>query len=190
MAPTVLVVDDEPRIRQLYASWLDDEYDVVLAGGGEEALATADGSVDVVLLDRRMPDYSGDEVLETLRERGNDAWVVMATAVDPDVDVVDMPFDDYLVKPIERSDLFDAVEGVLAREEYEPRLREYFELTAKLGALEAAKSERELSESDEYARLKAEYLETKERLAGAAERLRDRDGYDELFLDLPSIEES
>ncbi len=43
---------------------------------------------------------SGDEVLDTIAERGIDPAVVMVTAVDPDFDIVEMPFDEYLTKPV------------------------------------------------------------------------------------------
>ena len=69
---TVVVVEDEPDLADLYTAWLDDDYDVHAAYGGEEALELIDdlGAVDVVLLDRRMPEVSGDEVLSALRDRG------------------------------------------------------------------------------------------------------------------------
>ncbi|MFB6176845.1 MAG: response regulator transcription factor, partial [Halobaculum sp.] len=94
-SPTVLVVDDEQQVADAYALRLQMEYDDVRkAYGGQEALDTVDETVDVVLLDRRMPDYSGGEVLEKMRERGLDCSVIMVTAVDPDFDIVSMPFDD------------------------------------------------------------------------------------------------
>ena len=80
-------------------------HDVRTAYGGEEALEKADEDVDLVFLDRQMPDMSGDDVLERVRERGLDCRVVMVTAVDPDFDIVEMPFDDYLTKPVMRDDV-------------------------------------------------------------------------------------
>ncbi|MFB6105679.1 MAG: response regulator, partial [Halobacteriaceae archaeon] len=62
--PTVVVVDDEEGIAEAYSYWLSDEYDVRTAQSGAGALETIDEDVDVVLLDRRMPDRSGDEVLD------------------------------------------------------------------------------------------------------------------------------
>lgn len=68
--PTVLAVDDEPDLAELYRVYLDATYDVRIATGGEEALSMMDESVDVVLLDRRMPEMSGHEVLEAIRGKG------------------------------------------------------------------------------------------------------------------------
>ena len=62
--PTILVVEDEQALIELYVRWLEDEYDVRTAEGGEEALEEFDDSVGVVLLDRLMPGMSGDEMLE------------------------------------------------------------------------------------------------------------------------------
>jgi len=59
-----------------------------------------DDEVDAVLLDRRMPDVHGDEVLARLREEGCDCPVIMTTAVDPGMDILEMDFEDYLCKPV------------------------------------------------------------------------------------------
>ena len=101
---TVLVVDDNRAVADTYAAFLDGEYAVRTAYGGEAALEALDASVDVMLLDRRMPDRSGDEVLAETNSRALDPRVVMLTAVDPDFDIVDMPFDAYVVKPVDRVD--------------------------------------------------------------------------------------
>ncbi|MEZ3114691.1 HalX domain-containing protein [Halobaculum sp. MBLA0147] len=153
--PTVLVVDDEQQVADAYALRLQMEYDDVRkAYGGEEALATVDESVDVVLLDRRMPDYSGGEVLEQMRERGLDCSVIMVTAVDPDFDIVDMPFDDYLCKPVEKEALFDAIEQQLVGQTYDDEMDEYFAIVSKIGVLEAQKPSYELEDNEQYQELK------------------------------------
>ncbi len=86
-------------------------YDVRRAYEGHEALELLDGEVNIVLLDRRMPGLSGDEVLSELRRRELHSRVVMVTAVKPDFDIIDMGFDDYLVKPVSKDDLFTTVQG-------------------------------------------------------------------------------
>jgi CheY-like chemotaxis protein len=96
----ILVVDDEQPIADLFARWLEDEYDVRVAYSGGEALASLDDSLDVVLLDRDMPDMSGDGVLDTIRSRGIDCRVGMVTAVEPDFDVLTLGYDAYVVKPV------------------------------------------------------------------------------------------
>jgi DNA-binding response OmpR family regulator len=152
-SPVVLVVDDESDLADSYASLLGDDYDVRVAYGGEEALEAYDESVEVVLLDRRMPGFSGDEVLERIRERPGQALVAMVTAVDPDFDVVSMGFDDYVTKPVTRDELVGTVEGLLRRGSYRDEVRQYFSLVTKRAALETEKTEAELADSDSYAEL-------------------------------------
>lgn len=150
---TVLVVDDEREVVDAYALRLRQRYDDVrTAYGGREALDAADDAIDVVLLDRRMP-YSGDEVLRELRDRGYDCRVIMVTAVDPGFGIVDMPFDDYLCKPIEKADLFAAVDQQLEAASYDDPLTEFFSLTAKLAVLETERSPEQLAESGAYLRM-------------------------------------
>ena len=152
--PRVLIVDDESEVADVYELRLRDEYDTETAYGGEEALETVEESVDVVLLDRRMPGVSGDDVLETIRERGLDCRVVMITAVDPDFDIVDMPFDDYLCKPVQKEDLVAAIDQQLTANRYDDRLTEYLEVTSKIALLEAEKPASELDANDQVVELR------------------------------------
>ena len=146
---TVLAVDDEPDLAELYRVYLDPEYDVRIATGGEEAIDAMDETVDVVLLDRRMPDMSGHEVLNEIRGEGYDARVAMLTAVEPDVDIVEMPFDDYKTKPVSKEDLLTLVEVLLHRAAFDERSQEFFALASKKAALEATGT----TNSDEYEEL-------------------------------------
>lgn len=150
----VVVVDDETHVADLYAEYLKREYDVEVAYGGTEALEIIDDGVDVVLLDRRMPRLSGGEVLEKLRDRGYEGRVVMVTAVEPDFEVVDMPFDDYVTKPVDRDTVLGTVEEQRLLATYDSRLDEYVRKRKKLEVLEDRKSRAELKESDRYGALR------------------------------------
>jgi DNA-binding response OmpR family regulator len=180
---TVLVVDDEPDVADAYAAQLDGEYDVSTAYGGEKALDTLDESVDVVLLDRRMPGVSGDEVLERIRDRGLECRVAMVTAVDPDFDIIDMPFDDYVIKPVSRDELFGTVERLLTAAEYESKLRSYYSLAAKHATLLGNKPESELAESEAFASLESEMEGLQSDLDATVSEFDDED-FEAAFRDL------
>jgi DNA-binding response OmpR family regulator len=184
--PTVLVVDDEDEIADLYSTWLNMSCDVRVAYGGEDALETVDSDVDIVFLDRQMPEMSGDEVLTAIRERGIDCRVVMVTAIDPDFDIVEMPFDDYLTKPVMREDLDDSVQTMIERESYGQTVQEYFALSSKKATLEAEKTPAELRNSEEY----QEMVERVEELAAQADTAVTgmTDDFESLFRDLPGGE--
>jgi len=180
---TVLVVDDESDVADAYAAQLEDDYIVSTAYGGEQALDKIDASVDIVLLDRRMPEISGDEVLTRIREKGLNIRVAMVTAVDPDFDIIEMPFDDYVIKPVSREDLFETIERLLTCSEYEERLRRYYALTAKHATLLANKPESELSESDRFEQLETEMHEMRESLDETIAKF-DDDDFAAAFRDL------
>ena len=154
--PTVLIVDDERALADLYEEWLSDDYEVLTAYSGADALELIDETVDVVLLDRRMPGVTGDQVLSEIREDAIDSRVVMVTAVEPDFDILEMGFDDYVTKPVDRQDLHAIVERMLNRRDYDQQLQHYFQLLAKRAALEDEKTTSALKSSDAFSALQAE----------------------------------
>jgi DNA-binding response OmpR family regulator len=150
---TVLIVDDEENVADVYALRLRSEYETRVAYGGKQALEMMDVDVDVVLLDRRMPDMSGSEVLTEIRERDYDCRVIILTAVNPDLEIIDMPFDEYLCKPVEQSKLVETIEGQLDIQRYDDRLSEYAEITSKLAVLQEEMSPDEKEQSPELEQL-------------------------------------
>ena len=152
--PTVLIVDDEQEVADVYAFRLKRSYDVRTAYGGQQAVDAVDDDVDVVLLDRRMPEMSGDEVLEEIRADGYDCRVIMTTAVEPEFEIIEMPFDDYLCKPIEQATLTEALDKQLTAKQYDATVSDSFRATSKPSVLEAERTAEELEDSAEYQQLK------------------------------------
>lgn len=180
---TVLIVDDEEDLADLYAAWLTDAYDVRTAYGGADALDAFDSDVDIVLLDRRMPDMSGDEVLERIRQQGSGCQVVMVTAVDPDFDILEMGFDGYVTKPVDQEGLETVIEKMLTRRSYGQNIQEYYRLVAKRAALEEQKSETELTDSAEFTDLLQE-IETAEKRINSAIAEFEEEDFEAAFRDL------
>lgn len=172
---TVLIVDDEREVADVYALRLRDSYETMTAYGGADALETIDEGVDVVLLDRRMPDVSGDEVLESIRERGLSSRVIMITAVDPDFEILDMTFDDYLCKPVEKTDLEAAIDQQLAARRYDERLSEYMNVTSKLALLDGEKASDQLEEDGDIEAIRERAAELRAELDDALEEFDDID---------------
>lgn len=108
--PRVLVVDDEEIIRENMQRVLSSgEFEVAVAEDGEVALAWLEkATVDVVLLDIRMPGMSGLEVLERIRERFTDVEVIMLTALKDIPTVVEsmkLGAFDFLTKKLNREEI-------------------------------------------------------------------------------------
>ncbi|MFB6172533.1 MAG: response regulator transcription factor [Haloarculaceae archaeon] len=174
---TVLVVDDEPSIADGHAARLEDRYEVDTAYDGASALEKLDESVAVVLLDRRMPDLSGDEVLETIRERDLPCRVAMVTAVEPDFDIVDMGFDGYLQKPVDRESLLETVETLQRRVDYDTKLQEFFSLASRAALLRLEYDQSELTTHEEYQRLDERIEELRADLDDTLADLPPRESY-------------
>lgn len=153
LSGTVLIVDDEPEIVDLYAARIAEKHDIRTATSGAACLEKLDEDVDVVLLDRRMPGLSGDSVLERLREQENDCMVAMVTAVRPRTEIIDLEFDAYLVKPVSGEELNELVEELLLRSTYSTSVRELLATTVKLATLRAELPEERLRQDEEYVAL-------------------------------------
>jgi len=118
--PTVLIVDDEPAIRESLERALALEgYAVELAANGELALERlAREPVDATVLDLAMPGIDGLEVCRRMRTSGDRSPVLMLTARDAisdRVDGLDAGADDYLVKPFALAELKARLRALLRR---------------------------------------------------------------------------
>ncbi len=116
----ILVVDDEPHIRDVVRSYLAREgHEVLAAGDGDSALTEAEvHRPDLIVLDVMLPGRTGFEVLRELRNRGQRVAVVMLTARDDVIDRVaglEIGADDYVTKPFEPRELVARVGAVLRR---------------------------------------------------------------------------
>ena len=110
--PTVLVVEDEPVIRELMAILLEEEgYAVRQAEDGVEALETVDQHpIDLVLSDVKMPRLDGASLARHLRERGDPIPVVLMSAVYAEVDLPGVRF---MRKPVNCEHLLDIIAAAL-----------------------------------------------------------------------------
>jgi DNA-binding response OmpR family regulator len=119
MSERVLVVDDEPAIREAVAYALRSEgYDVESLDDGEAVLeAVREHEPDVLVLDLMLPGLSGIEVCRRLRSE-SDVPILMLTARDAEVDRVlglEAGADDYVTKPFSMVELVSRVRAILRR---------------------------------------------------------------------------
>src|SRR3989442_6141736 len=107
--PAVLVVDDDPGVRESFRLILEDHYDVVDVADGPSALDVVRASpVDLVLLDIRMTGMDGIEVLERIKAIDEGIEVILVTAVKTvrtAVAAMKLGAFDYLTKPFEEDEL-------------------------------------------------------------------------------------
>lgn len=169
---TVLLVEDEQSVLETYELYVETEgYDVRTATNGGEALVELGSEIDVVLLDRRMPGMSGDEVLEHIIDWELGCRVVMVTAVDPDEDVAEMGFDDYLSKPVSKSEVIDTIEQLVLFDRYEALLTEYHNLTKSYATLKS--NIQRQGKSDTLAELDEERKRVREALEATVKAFTD-----------------
>jgi DNA-binding response OmpR family regulator len=113
----ILIVEDEPEMASALVRGLQEELlDVQLAQDGRGALQLSeDCSFDLILLDVMLPDRSGFEVVQQLRQRNQDTPVLMLTARDSLPDIVrglDSGADDYLTKPFSFTELLARIRAL------------------------------------------------------------------------------
>ncbi len=120
MAKTVLVVDDDIDIAQLIRLQLESNgYHVLTASRGQRTLEIIkESQVDLIVLDRLLPDMDGLDLLDRLKTDPSTAEipVIMVTIVEDDGDAVARGASAYLVKPVNEQLLLDQIETVLTRQ--------------------------------------------------------------------------
>jgi two-component system response regulator AtoC len=140
--PRVLVVDDDPGVRESLRMLLKSECEVVAAKDADDALrAIGERPPDLILLDLVMPGRSGLDLLSELAERGNRAPVVVLTAIDTvstAVEAMKRGAADYVSKPFQLDALRIKVRQHLERRALEDevvRLRDEVQGRSRLGGL-------------------------------------------------------
>lgn len=119
----ILVVDDEPEVRQLVTDYLEAQgYEVLAAASGAEALAAvAAQRPHLVLLDIMMPRMNGLEALQRIRQLDPTVGIIMLTAVEDEAiarEAMQKEAYDYITKPIDFGYLELAILTKLARKDH------------------------------------------------------------------------
>jgi len=120
MKKTILVVDDELKIREMVSSYLINEgYDTIEASNGYEVLEQVKKyEVDIILLDIMMPGMDGYQTLREVRQINKKIPVILLTAKTDEVDKLiglEMGADDYITKPFSLRELLARIKAVLRR---------------------------------------------------------------------------
>ena len=119
MAGTVLVVEDERKIRDLLRSYLEhDGLAVLSTWSGAEAIRLAhDSSPDLVVLDLRLPDVPGEEVAREIRRASTVPILVLTAkaATDDRINCLELGVDDYVTKPFSPREVVLRVHAILRR---------------------------------------------------------------------------
>ncbi len=112
----VLFVGGEPALRFSYERYFRNRYELAFAASGAEALTQLGATIpDVLVLDMRLPDTDGVDLLRKVRETHPTLPVFITTAyvsMEPRLRVLDLAFSGYLVKPFELRDLGDRIDAL------------------------------------------------------------------------------
>ncbi|MFU8868517.1 response regulator transcription factor [Natronococcus sp.] len=184
--PSVLLVEDEPDLAELYASWLEAGYRVETLRDETAARERLEEGFDVVVVDRCRPD-EGTELCDAIRSRELDSRTLIVTGTRPDAEPEEAAFDDYLLKPLSRDELRRSVENLLLRRTYDEQLGAYFELVSRKAALDGQLSEAERQSSQEYAELEDRIAVLRTEVDETRSQLLDRGHNRRLYRDVSSV---
>jgi two-component system, OmpR family, response regulator len=112
----VLIVEDEPALRLTYERAFNPRYDLIFASTGAEALEQLEQQKpDVAVLDMRLPDTDGVDLLRRIRLSQPELPVIITTAymsIEPQLKVLDLPHSGYIVKPFRLDELGARIDAV------------------------------------------------------------------------------
>ncbi len=123
--PTVLIVDDDPKLlKMLQRTLVYENLDVLTATNGLEALPIVqDARPDLLVVDWMMPKMDGLSLIQRLRDEGDQTLILMLTArdaIENRVEGLEGGADDYLIKPFAPAELVARVHAMLRRVENKP----------------------------------------------------------------------
>ncbi len=173
--PVILVVDDQPQnIELILAHLVNENYEIITASNGEEALKLlSENVIDLILLDVMMPDMDGFEVTRKIRqdERNRLLPIILVTAlheIENRVRGIEAGCDDFISKPFEKTLLLARVRSLLKVKDYNDLVEKYkMELVSKV-------AEKTVELKQAYVNIKLASLETIQKLSNASEH---RDEY-------------
>lgn len=150
--PRILVVDDEPFIRDLLADFfVKSDYEVVVAHDGESGIAECRrSSFDVALVDLKMPDQTGTDVLAEIRVLDPGLPVIIMTGyptIDASIEAIRRGAHDFIVKPFRLQELKERIDRAIRTRSL---TRDLEDLRSRLAAIE--EELREFRARQSYAR--------------------------------------
>lgn len=133
----VLVVEDEPMAADVLVQYLQDSYQVTHAPSGRDAVESLSSATDIVVLDRRLDELTGDEVATRIRSEVESCLILVVSAVRPGEELADLPVDDYVQKPVEEDELVRRLETLRTRLGLGTSEREYLAVESRRRVLQA-----------------------------------------------------
>lgn len=127
MKPKILVADDEIGVRELFKELLKEDYDVVFATNGVEAIDMIERyEPEVMLLDIRMPKKDGIEVLNEINEKGLSVITIIVTAdrdINSAIKAMKLGAYDYVVKPFENDKILQIIKNAFEKSNLEKTVK-------------------------------------------------------------------
>lgn len=114
----ILIVDDDKSITTVFKMMLEEQdYNVHTASSGKEAISLTEPSYDLVILDIKLPDITGDEVAKVMKERGMADNIVLMTGypeLEDCIDSLGVGIQEILIKPISPDEVLRVAKEVLS----------------------------------------------------------------------------
>lgn len=172
-ATVVLLVENDPESVDRHAEWLADDYAVRTAIDGETALERFDPDVDVVLLDRQLPDMSGGGLLGRLRTREGDPAVGMLVGREPDRRVTQLAVEEFAIRPLDREAFRTLVARLARRRTVDEAVDAYLGLLDRKRSMEGSADAETLDDDANYRAVSGELVARRRQLESLLDRLQD-----------------
>ena len=115
----ILIIDDDKSITTVFKMMLEEQgYNVHTAPSGKEAISLAEPSYDLVILDIKLPDITGDEVAKVMKERGMADNIVLMTGypeLEDCIDSLGVGIQEILIKPISPDEVLRVAKEALSQ---------------------------------------------------------------------------
>lgn len=164
----ILIIEDNIAQAKMYKRWLEPKYTAKTATKFDKVLKEYKGDEEVILLDRKLDGAEAEDLIDSLEGIENQNIVVI-TGMEPDLDLLNMPINDYLIKPVDRELLRDTVRKVIEADKRPDKTKELLELLSKKKILDDKPTE--VREKEEYQKLVRKIDELRDEISNLPESM-------------------
>jgi len=173
----LLGVDDKEIAYSAFLSTLD-QHILTITTSENSALHLVDENIDLIFLERPFIEPLASKLFERIRKQKYSCQVAIITGAEPNFDTCNTPFDAFLTKPIDNTELKQTTRKLAKRSELDDALKDYANLTSKLCQMKQKHSKKRLNQDQQFKEVETRINQLEIKIDSLSTDLTNKDLFD------------